>query len=54
MRSLSETLTIYKEHGFTPVGLYPVNRPKAFKGAIPEFDAIFLGTDIEAAFMKLL
>jgi FkbM family methyltransferase len=46
MRSMSETLTIYKEHGFTPVGFYPVNRPKAFKGAIPEFDTIFLRADI--------
>jgi FkbM family methyltransferase len=46
MRSMSEILTIYKQHGFTPVGFYPVNRPPAYKGAVPEFDVIFLRADM--------
>jgi Methyltransferase FkbM domain len=45
MRSMSEMLKIYKQHGFTPVGFFPVNRPKAYRGAVPEFDAIFLRAD---------
>ena len=42
MTSFAETLKLYKDHRFTPVGFYPVNRPEAYKGGVPEFDAIFI------------
>jgi len=42
MTSFADTLKIYKDHRFTPVGFYPVNRPAAYKGGVPEFDAIFI------------
>lgn len=42
MTSISDTLKLYKDYGFTPVGFYPVNVPTAYKGAVPEFDTIFI------------
>jgi FkbM family methyltransferase len=41
MQSMSEMISFYKEHGYTPHCFYPVNRPDAYNGAPLEFDVIF-------------
>ncbi len=41
MTSMPDILRSFSSMGFTPIGFYPVNKPAAYNGAVPEFDVFF-------------
>ena len=41
MVSMSDTLKLLRDLGYSPIGFYEVNRPEAYDGLVPEFDVIF-------------
>jgi len=42
MTSMADSLRLFKELGYTPIGFFPVNTPTSYCGAVPEFDVLFL------------